>query len=474
VKLRNPLIALGILAGLWTYVYFVEIKGGRKELQEKESREHVFSIRADDVTGFTLSHGGERVRVEKVAKEWRIQEPRPAGADAEAVDRIVRSLEDLKISHDLGKQADLASYHLKDPAVRLEIQAVAKTAPPALSLGDDAPTGGGTYARLGDSDTVMVVTGAASLQGATLLSLRDKSFLKFDPGRLTACRILGGKEEIDLSRSEGKWSLSSPVKAAADDASVSDLIFALQRLTVSEFVDESPVVSTLVAKKLRPPQVRVALSSEEWKGEKELAFGSAEAGVLYALHPATGALVKVADSIGAKLKTGVTDLRKKDLLPFPSYEVSRLKISGASPQPLELERKSDKEWSRITPSAGVLSDEPVDLLLRDLSDLKADGFVDDPGKNLGGYGLSPPAVRIEIWKKESEKGQPAVLEIGRKDAKGKVPARDPAWPSLMLVPAEQWDKATQQSERVSQEKPPSKPPAPPASPSKSTKPSGGS
>jgi hypothetical protein len=30
VKLRNPLIALGILAGLSAYVYIVEIKGGRR------------------------------------------------------------------------------------------------------------------------------------------------------------------------------------------------------------------------------------------------------------------------------------------------------------------------------------------------------------------------------------------------------------------------------------------------------------
>jgi hypothetical protein len=469
VKLRNPLIALGILAGLSTYVYIVEIKGGEKERKEKESRERVLPIRSGEVTGFTLSHVGERVRVEKVAMEWRIQEPKPTEADAEAVDRIVRGLEDLKISHDLGKQPDLAPYHLKEPAVHLEIQATAKTAPPALSLGDEAPTGGGTYARLGDSDKVLVISGASSLQGATFFSLRDKTFLKFDPSRLGACRILRG----NLTRSQGKWSLSAPMKAAADDPSVSDLIFALQRLSVTEFVTESPDAGSLAAKGLKPPQVQVALSGEEWKGEKELSFGSVEGGSLYALHPGTGAVVKVADSIEAKLKSSATDLRKKDLLPFPYYEITRFKVSGIGSQPLELERKDDKGWMRVSPAPGILGQEPVDLLLRNISDLKADEFIDEPGKDLNRYGLSPPAIRLEIWKKESNKEEPAVLEIGRKDAKGKIPMRDPAWPSILMVPADKWDQASRQAEKVAQEKPLPGPAASPTPPAQAPKPSGG-
>ena len=223
MKLRNPIIALGILASLSVYVYLVEIRGGKRKQEEKEASEHVLPLKADDVTGLQLVHGGERVRLEKVAGKWQIQEPHPAAPDTEAVDRIVRSLEDLRIVHDLGMQTDLASFHLKDPSLTLEIQATTKTPPPPLSFGDEAPTGGGTYARLGSSSKVLVVSGASSLQGATFFSLRDKSFLQLNPSRLSTFRILRGKDEIALSRSGGKWSLSGPIKAPADDSVVSDL-----------------------------------------------------------------------------------------------------------------------------------------------------------------------------------------------------------------------------------------------------------
>ncbi len=453
MKLRNPLIALGVLAGLSAYVYIVEIKGGERKQKEKEAAERVFSLKAGDVTGFTLARRGERVRLQKAAGKWRIEEPLSGDSDADAVERLVGSLESLRISHDLGKQSDLGPFNLKDPAIRLEVQAIGRTAPPSLSLGDDAPTGGGTYARVDDSDKVLIVTGASTLQGASLYSLRDKTFLKFDPARLTGCRIIRGKEEVDLARSEGKWHLSAPVSAPADDSTVSDLLFALERLTVGEFLDRVPTADLLGSRGLRPPATRVVLTGEEWKGEKDLAFGNAEGGNLYALHPGTGSLVRVPDSIEAKLKSSPADLRKKDILPFSRYDISRLRITGIGATPLELERKSDKEWNRVSPSPGTLGDDPVDLLLRNLSDLKADSFVDDPGKDLGRYGLGPAAIRIEFWKKDQEKGQPAVVEIGRTDAKGKIPMRDPAWTPLLMVPAGPWDQAREQALKVGEEKP---------------------
>jgi len=470
VRLRNPLIALGILAGLSVYVYIVEIQGGEKRRKEKEAGEHVLPVKADDVTGLTLMRAGERVRLEKVAGKWKIHEPLPAEPDPSAVDQILRSLEDLHISHDLGKRGDLSPYNLKSPAVRVEVQTAAKSAVQPLSLGDEAPTGGGTYARLGDSDRVLVVSGAYPLQGAGFFSLRDKTFLKFDPSRLKSFRVLRGKDEIDLSRAEGKWRITAPIQAPADDSAVSDVLFALGRLAVSEFVEEKPASASLPGRGLAPPSTRVLLTGDEWEGEKELTFGNAEDGGLFALHPATAALVKVPDGIGAKLKSTVADLRRKGLLPFSRFDISRLRITGVTPEPLELERKDDREWKRVSPSPGVIADEGVDLLLRNLGDLKAESFVDRPEREMSLYGLAPPAAKLEFWKKEQEKGQPFLVAVGRTDGKGMVPMRDPVWPPVMMVPAASWGQARDQALKVSGEKPMPEAPAPGTSPAKSSAP----
>ena len=470
MRLRNPLIALGILAGLSAYVYIVEIKGGEKRRKEKEAGEHVLPVRPDDVTGLTLVRAGERVRLEKVAGKWKIQEPRAAEPDPSAVDEILRSLEDLHISHDLGKRGDLSTYNLESPAVRLEVQAAAKSAVQPLSLGDEAPTGGGTYARLGDSDRVLVVSGAYPLQSAGFFSLRDKTFLKFDPSRLRRFRILRGRDGIDLSRAEGQWRIAAPIRAPADDSAVFDILFALGRLAVTEFVEEKPDSASLPGRGLAPPGTRVLLAGDEWEGEKELTFGNAEGGSLFALHPATNALVKVPDGIEAKLKSAVADLRKKDLLPFSRFDISRFRITGVAPEPLELERKDEREWKRISPSPGVIADEVVGLLLRNLGDLKAESFVDRPDREMSRYGLEPPAAKLEFWKKGQEKGQPSTVAVGRPDGKGRVPMRDPAWPPVMMVPAASWGQTRDQALKVSEEKPEPEVPAPGTSPAKSSAP----
>ena len=57
MRLRNPLIALGILAGLSAYVYVVEIKGGEKRRKEKEAGEHVLPV---EVRGRHRPHAGAR------------------------------------------------------------------------------------------------------------------------------------------------------------------------------------------------------------------------------------------------------------------------------------------------------------------------------------------------------------------------------------------------------------------------------
>ena len=238
-------------------------------------------------------------------------------------------------------------------------------------------------------------------------------------------------------------------------------------------MEESPAATSLESRGLKPPQTRVVLSGEEWKGEKDLAFGKAEGGSYYAVHPGTGALVRIPESIQTKLGSTVAVLRKKAVLPVPRFEMTRLKMVGIGPQPLELERSEDHGWKRVSPSPGTLASDPVDELFRNLDDLKADAFVDEPGKDLARYGLAPPTSRLECWRREQEKGQPEVLEIGRPDSNGKIPMRNPSWPSVLLVPKSEWEAASRQAGKVAEEKPESEKAASQTSPAKAPKPPGG-
>ncbi len=465
MRLRNPLIALGILAGLSAYVYLVEPKIKEKKRKEKEASEHVLPVRSGDVTGLVLERPGEKVRLEKAEGKWKILEPFLTEPDSSSVDQLVQSLDDLHISHDLGKQGSLSAFGLETPAVRVEVLSAGKSGVPPLSLGDEAPTGGGTYARLDDSEKVLVVSSTQQLKSASLFSLRDKSFVKFDPSRLKRFRILRSGDEIDLSRVDEKWRITAPVLTQADDPSVSEALLSLGRLAVSEFVDEKPSASSLEEKGLAPAATRVLLTGEEWEGDRELAFGNDEEGSLFALQPSTGALVRIPDSIARNLGSTVADLRKENLIPFSRFDVSRLRITGIAPEPLELERQGDRDWKRVSPSPGLVSSEGVDVLLRNIGEMRAEGFVNRPGRDVSRYGLDPPAATIELWKSGLEEGDPSRVVVGRPDGEGKVPMKDAAWPPVMMMPAADWDQAKEQALKVLEEAAMPEIPAPPTAPS---------
>jgi uncharacterized protein DUF4340 len=449
---RIPL-GFAVLLGLAGYVYFFEIKSGEEKQKKKEESEKVLSFEKEQITAVALSHPTETIRLEKFGGSWKIQKPLAAAPDSDAVDRLLTSVQSMRISHELGRQPDPSPYNLQNPPVSLELTVQGGKQLPVLFVGDDSPTGGGAYARVGQDGQILIVSGTESLRGATLFSLRDKTFFKFDPAKLEGFRLLRAKEDIALQRKEGKWSLQSPVSAPAEDSTVTELISSLERLTVTEFVEERPSPDTLAKKGLAPPRIKVAFHGEEWKTDPELSLGAADGGSLYAIHPSSGALVKVSDSIEPKLKSSPGDLRRKDLMPFQRWELAGLRIGGALPEELELKRHGDKEWDRMSPEPGILPDEPVDVLLRSLTDLKAEEFLDKPSARLATYGLDPPHAKLEFRKQGSDDSRPAVLEVGKSDGHGKIYMKEASWPSVVLVQESIWKRASEEIGKVAREKP---------------------
>jgi hypothetical protein len=464
VRRGRFLAALAVLVGLTVYIYFVELRGGEKKQLAEEQSKKVFTFEVDAVTGLKLTRGAETLRLEKEAEGWKIAVPVSTASEAEAVERLLGSLHSIRTTHDLGKPADLSPFDLAAPPLVVEVSLKDGKSPPPLAVGDDAPTGGGAYARPGPDGKVLIISGAEGARGATLFSLRDKTFFKFDPARLEGLTLMrGSKDELSLARLDGKWGILSPSRTAAEDTTVADLNSALERLTVTEFVEEKPSEASLAAHGLVPGELRVRLHSTEWKSDPELRFGRAEGGGLFAVHPGSGALVKVSDSIVPKLKSSLADLRRKDLMPVQSWDLAGLRITGLTSQPLELRRKGDKEWNRVSPSAAVLPDEDVDLLLRNLTDLKAEEFRDGVTAR-GALGLDPPKVRLEFWKQGEEGRPPAVLRVGRVEAGKRVFFQDEKWPSVALADAAVWQRAVEQAGKIATEtpKPPPEPQTAPA------------
>jgi len=80
---RNTLILAVIVAALGAFLYFYEIRGGEERAEAEDAAKRLFQgISAEEIESIALlASGGERVRLERSERGWRITEPVQFPAD---------------------------------------------------------------------------------------------------------------------------------------------------------------------------------------------------------------------------------------------------------------------------------------------------------------------------------------------------------------------------------------------------------
>ena len=174
--------------------------------------------------------GGDETVVQKGSGgKWELTAPQKYGADQDAVTGLVSAAANVSSDRLVDdKPADLKQYGLDAPSLEVDItQKNGKTE--KLLLGDDAPGGSSTYAKLASDPRVFTVASFTKTGlDKSSKDLRDKRLLSFDQDKLSRVELAAKKQDIEFGRGKDEWQILKPKPMRADGLQVEELVRKLK------------------------------------------------------------------------------------------------------------------------------------------------------------------------------------------------------------------------------------------------------
>ncbi|HSW45711.1 MAG TPA: DUF4340 domain-containing protein [Phycisphaerae bacterium] len=233
-----------------------------------------------------------------------------------------------------------------------------------------------------------------------------------------------GTDRVEVSRRDGKsfvfvrdgkedWKLDAPIQAPASKFEVDALVEAVTGMKVGEQFDKGD--------KRRPSEVVSGLDKplgvmkllKEGKLQAEVKIGSrVPTGKGNYVQLAGGDTIHISDADLSQHFTGkrIEDYRDKRVLKFEFADIQRVKVEGM--QNYELVKADGDQWMIESPVRTPADKGKADGMVRPLTNLRADEFLDDEPASTKLYGLDSPRLRITV---ETRRTIPAKAQPGDPD-----------------------------------------------------------
>ncbi|HET9358274.1 MAG TPA: DUF4340 domain-containing protein [Vicinamibacterales bacterium] len=233
-------------------------------------------------------------------------------------------------------------------------------------------------------------------------------------------------ENSRLQKSDGKWQLVEPVKAAADEGEASSLASSLASLEVNRVVDEN--AAALAEYGLEPARLEVAFKKKGDANEQRVLIGekTPTGGDLYARAKDSKRVFLIPAYLDASFNKNTFALRDRRILSFDRNAVDGLAVTSGSNK-VQL-TKTGSEWRLSSPIAARADFAAVEGALERLSSTQMQGIVDQEGGNLAKYGLTKPTGSIVVAAGSTR----ATLTLGSTD-NSLLFARDGSRPMVFTV-----------------------------------------
>ena len=217
-------------------------------------------------------------------------------------------------------------------------------------------------------------------------------------------------------------------KIKADAEAVDDLLFGVDSLEASAFVDEP--VKSLVSYGLAAPSIKVAFTQRGEEKPVVLLIGDhAEDGTVYVKAEHTAQVARVKRSLIDKIALGAAWLRDKQVLNFHIDDAIRLTLLHAE-ESLTCQRLGTN-WRLTAPVKENANNAEVNAIIYELDDLRADAYVGSESTltdTTTGFNSLQVQLTIELRNQKVY-----TLQVGRSDASGRFYARLQHEPNLIFL-----------------------------------------
>ena len=391
---RSTLVMLVVFLGLAAYVYFVELE--RRPASEDLPNEQVFGIESDAIEDLTISLDGDDTTLTKSeGGDWELTAPVEARADATAVSTMTSRLASLEIKRVVSEEAvDLVPFGLSTPSLEVSLRTGDGEVEDRLAIGETTPTGTERYAKLASSDRViMVESGLDQVFRKTTFDLRDKTILDIEALDVDHLEVDVAGSTIAFDKIDGDWRMLDPWDVRADYSTVQGLVGRLSNGQMQSVVSEDPMSDAdgeedpLEAYGLSEPSAAATIRAGS--AMATLRLGAPVGATRYAQDASRSLVFTVDESLGTDIEREPGEYRDKSLFGFRPFNARRLEVvrpdvttvfEKTETEPVNENEDGDEEteevWRRIAPSAADIERSTMDDLLGELSNLRAESFVE--------------------------------------------------------------------------------------------------
>jgi hypothetical protein len=231
MKFRGLIAAAVVLLALTGVLYWSEYHKPKESADTSATPSPaILKIDPAAVTSIIVKpRGPAPVTLARSGSQWRITAPGLYPADSGTVSAMLSNLAPLNSQRVIDDHAtNLAQFGLSDPSLELDVTGKdGKTS--RLLLGDDAPTGDGTYVAVaGDARVFTAASYIKSSLNKSLDDLRDKRLLPIEAGSVSSIDLVRKAGDIGFARighsNAGGWQIEKPQPYRTDNFQVDDLL----------------------------------------------------------------------------------------------------------------------------------------------------------------------------------------------------------------------------------------------------------
>jgi hypothetical protein len=405
VRLGRILVLTLLVAGLAAYLWIYELPKAERE----GKKEKLVGVDKDAVTGVTLVYPDREIELKKDDKGWRVVRPVDAPADETAVTGILTTLTGAEVQKTLDEMPpDVAPFGLDKPTVTARLTLKDGSQAPAIAVGKNTAIGGKTYVRRGEEPKLYLTTSSVGFGLAKQVKdLRDKKLVDFKDEDVSRVEIRpqGGAPVTLVRKDKDAWTVD-PGSRPADPTEVRSYLSTLRSTRAVDFPDDAP--ADLRKYGLADPRLVVTVTSGKESAattQSLLVGGETTEGTakqVYAKRGDQPTVYALGEWSFRSLGKTAGQLRDKTVLGFDPGRVGRAVLERKDGETVTFAR-AEGGWQVEGTEGKKPKESVISSFLDDLRELRGADIAAEPAKDLAGFGLDAPDLRVTLTDKE---GQP--------------------------------------------------------------------
>jgi hypothetical protein len=247
---------------------------------------------------------------------------------------------------------------------------------------------------------------------------KSERLINFKSDEVTGIDLAYPKRALQLQKDpSGKWRLTQPLQAGADNSAVGSLIAAVAAADIKRPLEKKPSAEDLKSFGLDTPAAKISLTLKSGLTLPELVVGAKTAlgDSAYVRRGSDPVVYLTGAALVYALDKEPNELRDSTIVAVPPEQATRLEIQTTGPA-LILAKGEKEEWTIESPLKKHAKADAVNGYLAQLAQLRAKTFADDQPADLKKYGLDRAALKISVAGKDGK--NLATFRVGGKSVDG--------------------------------------------------------